>query len=198
MPSTTTPSKPYAGGAVGEVLDRVLEVRRRRVGPLVVVADEDDRQAGARRRSSSPRARRRAPRRPRRTSRPRRARSSRIRNASAQPTATGSIAGRWLTIAIRPRRASAMWTLPSRPLVGPSARPMYCAKIRHGSTPRVMWTPMSRCSGVPTSSGAHRGRDRRPPRPRCRGPCRTSPGSCPACRGCGRAPRCPRVISMLR
>jgi hypothetical protein len=29
---------------------------------------------------------------------------------------------------------------------------MYCAKIRHGSTPRVMWTPMSRWSGVPTSS----------------------------------------------
>ena len=30
------------GGAVGEVLDRVLEVRRCRVGPLVVVADEHD------------------------------------------------------------------------------------------------------------------------------------------------------------
>ena len=29
---------------------------------------------------------------------------------------------------------------------------MYWAKIRHGSTPRTMWTPMSRCSGVPTSS----------------------------------------------
>ena len=62
--------------------------------------------------------------------------SSRIRKASAQPTATGSIAGRWLTIAISPRRASAMWTLPSLPRVGPSARPMYWAKIRHGSTPR--------------------------------------------------------------
>ena len=45
-----------------------------------------------------------------------------------------------------------MWTLPSRPRVGPSARPMYCAKIRHGSTPRVTCTPMSRWSGVPTSS----------------------------------------------
>ena len=44
-----------------------------------------------------------------------------------------------------------MWTLPSLPWVGPSARPMYCAKIRQGSTPRVTWTPMSRCSGVPTS-----------------------------------------------
>ena len=75
-----------------------------------------------------------------------------MRNASAQPTATGSIAGRWLTIAISPRFESAMWTLPSLPCVGPSRRPMYCAKIRHGSTPRTMWTPMSRCSGVPTSS----------------------------------------------
>ena len=36
--------------------------------------------------------------------------------------------------------------------VGPSARPMNWAKMRHGSTPRVMCTPMSRCSGVPTSS----------------------------------------------
>src|SRR6476661_2959333 len=46
--------------------------------------------------------------------------SSRIRKASAQPTATGSIAGRWLTIASRPRFESAMCTLPSLPLVGPS------------------------------------------------------------------------------
>ena len=77
-----------------------------------------------------------------------------MRNASAQPTATGSIAGRWLTIAISPSRESAICTLPSLPRVGPSSRPMYCAKMRHGSTPRVMCTPMSRCSGVPTSSGA--------------------------------------------
>jgi hypothetical protein len=80
-------------------------------------------------------------------------RSSRMRNASAAPVATGSIAGRWLTIAIRPSFASARWTLPSRPFVGPSARPMNCAKIFQGSTPRTMCTPMSRCSGVPTSSG---------------------------------------------
>ena len=78
--------------------------------------------------------------------------SSRIRKASAQPTATGSIAGRWLTIAISPRRTSAMWMFPSRPCVGPSARPMYWAKTFHGSTPRTMCTPMSRWSGVPTSS----------------------------------------------
>ena len=49
--------------------------------------------------------------------------SSRMRKASAQPTATGSIAGRWLTIAIRPRFASAMWTLPSLPPVGPPGAP---------------------------------------------------------------------------
>ena len=79
--------------------------------------------------------------------------SSRIRKASAQPTATGSIAGRWLTMAMSPRRSSAMWTLPSLPFVGPSMRPMNWAKIRQGSTPRTTWTPMSRCSGVPTSSG---------------------------------------------
>ena len=30
---------------------------------------------------------------------------------------------------------------------------MYWARMRHGSTPRVTWTPMSRWSGVPTSSG---------------------------------------------
>ena len=46
-----------------------------------------------------------------------------------------------------------MWTLPSLPFVGPSMRPMNCANTRHGSTPRTTWTPMSRCSGVPTSSG---------------------------------------------
>ena len=51
-------------------------------------------------------------------------RSSRMRNASAAPVATGSIAGRWLTIEIIPSRASAMWTFPSRPRVGPSALPM--------------------------------------------------------------------------
>ena len=50
--------------------------------------------------------------------------SSRMRKASAQPTATGSIAGRWLTIEIVPSRMSAMWTLPSRPRAGPSTRPM--------------------------------------------------------------------------
>ena len=56
-------------------------------------------------------------------------------------------------MAIRPRFASAMWTFPSLPPVGPPERPMYCAKILQGSTPRVTCTPMSRWSGVPTSSG---------------------------------------------
>ena len=36
------PLEPVRSGAVGEVLDRELEVVRRRVRPLVVVADEDD------------------------------------------------------------------------------------------------------------------------------------------------------------
>jgi hypothetical protein len=80
--------------------------------------------------------------------------SSRMRKVSATPTATGSIAGRWLTIVIVPRRMSPRWTFPSFPLVGPSARPMYCAKIRHGSIPRTIWAPRSRCSGAATSSGA--------------------------------------------
>ena len=78
--------------------------------------------------------------------------SPRSLKASAQPTATGIIAGRWLTIAIRPSRKSAMCTLPSLPRAKPSARPMYWAKIRHGSVPRVTCTPMSRCTGAPTSS----------------------------------------------
>ena len=106
--------------AVGDVLGRVLEVRRRRVRPLVVVADEDDRAGGAMPANViascvSPRADAPSPNQPTATRF-----SSRIRNASAQPTATGSIAGRWLTIAISPRRESAMWTLPSLPFVGPS------------------------------------------------------------------------------
>src|SRR5712691_4506579 len=135
--------------AVGDVLDCVAQVRWRRVGPLVVVADEHHGKPAKFIPSCvSPRAAAPSPNQPTATRF-----SSRMRNASAQPTATGSIAGRWLTIASNPRRASAMWTLPSFPRVGPSARPMYCAKIRHGSTPRTTWTPMSRCSGVPTSSG---------------------------------------------
>ena len=75
-----------------------------------------------------------------------------MRNASAQPHATGTIAGRCETIAISPSRSSAMWTLPSLPAVGPSMRPMYWAKIRHGSVPRATCTPMSRWVGAPTSS----------------------------------------------
>ena len=36
-------------------------------------------------------------------------------------------------------------TLPSRPRVMPSSRPMYWAKMRRGSTPRMMWAARSRC-----------------------------------------------------
>ena len=45
MPSTTTPSNPYACARSAMCSTRVLEVRRCRVGPLVVVADEDHGQA---------------------------------------------------------------------------------------------------------------------------------------------------------
>ena len=63
--------------------------------------------------------------------------SRRIWKARAAPTATGISAGRWLTMAIRPRRMSAMCTLPSLPAARPSLRPMYWAKMRQGSVPRV-------------------------------------------------------------
>jgi hypothetical protein len=59
--------------------------------------------------------------------------SSRMRNASAQPTATGSIAGRWLTIAISPRFESAMWTLPSLPL----RRAVAAAHVLREDPPRL-------------------------------------------------------------
>ena len=85
-------------------------------------------------------------------------RSSRIRKASAQPTPTGSIAGRWLTIASSPSCESAMWTLPSRPRVGPSSRPMYCAKIRQGSTPRDVDAHVA-VQRRPDVLAAHRGGD---------------------------------------
>ena len=135
--------------------------------------------AGARRRSSSPRACRRARPRPRRTSRPRRAAPRGSGTRARSRRRRGASPGRWLTMAISPRRASAMCTLPSLPVVGPSARPMYWAKMRHGSTPRTMWTPMSRCSGVPTSSGPIAVAIADGGAPRCRGRCRTSPGIFP-------------------
>jgi hypothetical protein len=152
VPSTTTPSKPYASARsatcsvansryVGVEYAHWLLSQTKTTGslrtPASVIASWQ-----------SPRADAPSPNQPTATRF-----SSRMRKASAQPTATGSIAGRWLTIAISPRLESAMWTLPSLPFVGPSERPMYCAKTRHGSTPRTMWTPMSRWSGVPTSSG---------------------------------------------
>ena len=49
-------------------------------------------------------------------------------------------------------------TLPSRPRVMPSARPMYWAKMRHGSTPRMMWAARSRCRMHRRSCGGHRPR----------------------------------------
>ena len=66
--------------------------------------------------------------------------SPRILKARAWPTAIGTIAPMWLTIATMPRLGSAKCTLASRPRAGPSTRPMYCARIRHGSSPRTMCT----------------------------------------------------------
>ena len=79
--------------------------------------------------------------------------SPRILKARAWPTAIGTIAPMWLTIATMPRLGSAKCTLASRPRAGPSTRPMYWARIRHGSSPRMMCTAMSRCVAVATSSG---------------------------------------------
>src|SRR5213595_2429217 len=117
VPSTTTPSKPYASArsatcsvansrCVGVEYAHWLLSQTKTTGSL---------RTPARFIASwqSPRAEAPSPNQPTATRF-----SSRIRNASAQPTATGSIAGRWLTIASRPRRESAMWTLPSLRPVG--------------------------------------------------------------------------------
>ena len=47
-------------------------------------------------------------------------------------------------------------TLPSRPRVMPSSRPMYWAKMRRGSTPRMMCAARSRCRMHRRSCGGHR------------------------------------------
>src|SRR5215210_4891833 len=121
VPSTTTPSKPYASARsatcsvaysryVGVEYAHWLLSQTKTVGSLRTPA----RFIAS---CASPRADAPSPNQPTATRF-----SPRMRKASAQPTATGSIAGRWLTIASRPRFASAMWTLPSRPFVGPSER----------------------------------------------------------------------------
>ena len=49
--------------------------------------------------------------------------SPRRMRESATPMTTGSISGRWLIIGIVPRSNEPMWTLPSRPSIGPPALP---------------------------------------------------------------------------
>ena len=117
---------------------------------------------------------------------------SRIRKASAQPTATGSIAGRWRDHRDQRRGAtSPMWTLPSRPRVGPSTRPMYCAKI----APRL-----DAAGDVHAHVALQRGsRRRRGPSPQATPTAARLVAAAgveragdlaPAGRGCARAPRC--------
>ena len=71
--------------------------------------------------------------------------SSRRRKAIAMPVATSIMSGSIETIPTQPFVWSPKWTLPSRPRVMPSARPMYWARIRAGSTPRTRCAPRSRC-----------------------------------------------------
>ena len=61
------------------------------------------------------------------------------------PVAISIMSGSIEIIPTQPFVRSPKCTLPSRPRVIPSWRPMYWAKIRHGSTPRMMWAARSRC-----------------------------------------------------
>ena len=63
--------------------------------------------------------------------------SPRSLNAIASPVAISIMSGSIETIPTQPFVRSPKWTLPSRPPVMPSARPMYWAKMRAGSTPRI-------------------------------------------------------------
>src|SRR5213083_1449699 len=112
VPSTTIPSKPYAcarSASVSHAYSRCVGVEYAH-WLLSQMNTTGSLRTPARFIASwqSPRAEAPSPNQPTATRR-----SSRIRKASAQPTATGSIAGRWLTIASRPSFESAMWTLPS-------------------------------------------------------------------------------------
>ena len=80
------------------------------------------------------------------------------RNAIAMPVATSIMSGSIETMPTQPFVWSPKWTLPSRPRVMPSARPMYWARIRAGSTPRTRCAPRSRCRMHRRSCGGHRER----------------------------------------
>ena len=116
--------------------------------------------------------------------------SLRIRNASAQPHATGTIAGRCETIAISPSRSSRHVHV----AVAAGGRAVDAAHVLGEDPPRLgaardvhAHVALGRRADVverPSRS------PRRPRPPRCRGPCRRSRGSCPGGTGRGRAPRC--------
>ena len=79
--------------------------------------------------------------------------SPRMRNAIAMPVATTIMSGSIDTIPTQPRSRSPKCTLPSRPSVTPPARPMYCANMRTGVTPRTRCAARSRCSTHSRSAG---------------------------------------------
>jgi hypothetical protein len=127
--------------------------------------------------------------------------SSRIRNASAQPTATGSIAGRWLTIASIPRARVGHVHV----AVAALRRPVRAAHVLREDLPGLdtaghVHAHVAEAAACPIVVWPHRRGDADGRRHRCRGRCRTSPRgeSCPACRGCCRAPRFPRVNQHVR
>ena len=80
--------------------------------------------------------------------------SPRILNAIARPVATSIMSGSIETMPTQPTVRSPKCTLPSRPPVIPPSRPMYCAKIRAGATPRITCAARSRCRMQRRSSAA--------------------------------------------
>ena len=70
--------------------------------------------------------------------------SPRSLNAIASPVAISIMSGSIETIPTQPLVRSPKCTLPSRPPVMPPSRPMYWAKMRAGSTPRMTWAARSR------------------------------------------------------
>ena len=71
--------------------------------------------------------------------------SPRSLNAIAMPVAISIMSGSIETMPTQPLRAVAEVHVAVAPAVMPSARPMYWAKMREGSTPRMMCAARSRC-----------------------------------------------------
>ena len=130
--------EPVGGGAVGEMLDRVLEIGRRRVRPLVVVDHEDDRQpahAGEVHALVRVAARRCA------FAAPGDRDPLLLADPEGEPHADGDREHRRQVADHRVQPeidVAEVHVAVAAVRSGPSARPMYCAKMRHGSTPRVM------------------------------------------------------------